>query len=561
MTAAPPGEVELKYRVRDGKRLIEFLDSGRLADLEAGPWRTVEMEDRYVDTSDRSLARAGYAARLRRTVGGTIISLKALDNGRGPTIKPLNPGSSGAMHRRAELEGPATPELVPDDWPESPARAMLTGLTGGAPIEERFTVRQLRRERELRGPGGWAMLSLDEVEFHREGQMLGRADGLEIELRGGEEQLLESIARTLEASGLVDAEPRSKEEIAQALVDGASDGGPATPEDRKKDRRPADDERKAAHKPIKTGKSPGVTADDTLAEAGRKVLRFHLARMLAREEGTRAGDDVEELHGMRVATRRMRAAWRVFEDSYRPKQRQRYVAELRGVARALGTVRDLDVLLDGLDGYTASRNSQTRDALEPLADAWRRSRDEGRASLMQVLDSADYTRFVDDYFEFVHTEAAGALPLPPHSPSTVRDTAGSRLWAAHEHVRAYDAGLAWADVATLHELRIEGKRLRYTLEFFKEVLGPEAGSLIEQVTQMQDHLGLLHDADVAAHLARDFLVDQAARPTRQTMTAVGRYLTSRERETARLRRTFPPLWRQLTGADFRRRLAASISAL
>ena len=62
------------------------------------------------------------------------------------------------------------------------------------------------------------------------------------------------------------------------------------------------------------GKTPGVLASDNVAEAGRKVLRFHLARMIAREPGTREGSDPEELHGMRVATRRMRAAWRVFGD-------------------------------------------------------------------------------------------------------------------------------------------------------------------------------------------------------------------------------------------------------
>ena len=65
-------------------------------------------------------------------------------------------------------------------------------------------------------------------------------------------------------------------------------------------------------------KSPGVTADDVVAEAGRKVMHFHFQRLLAREPGVRAGKDAEEVHAMRVATRRLRAAWRVFGDGYRP---------------------------------------------------------------------------------------------------------------------------------------------------------------------------------------------------------------------------------------------------
>ena len=87
---------------------------------------------------------------------------------------------------------------------------------------------------------------------------------------------------------------------------------------------------------LPTVKTPGVMAEDLHSEAGRKVLRFHLARMLAREPGTRDGADPEELHGMRVATRRMRAAWRVFGDAYQP---DRTTAFRSPVARAGGPSR------------------------------------------------------------------------------------------------------------------------------------------------------------------------------------------------------------------------------
>ena len=96
---------------------------------------------------------------------------------------------------------------------------------------------------------------------------------------------------------------------------------------------------------------------------------------------------------------------------------------------------------------------------------------------------------------------------------------------------------------TLHVLRIAGKRLRYTLEFFREVLGADATALIARVTALQDHLGLLHDADVAAHLAREFLAESAAGLSAETIQAVGRYLASREKEVARLKRTLPAVWR------------------
>ena len=94
-----------------------------------------------------------------------------------------------------------------------------------------------------------------------------------------------------------------------------------------------------------------MLTDDHLAEAGRKVLRFHLARMVAREAGTREGRDLEELHGMRVATRRQRAAWRVFGVAFDQKRTGRHQRRLKEVARDLGAVRDLDVLIEAGEGY------------------------------------------------------------------------------------------------------------------------------------------------------------------------------------------------------------------
>ena len=310
-----------------------------------------------------------------------------------------------------------------------------------------------------------------------------------------------------------------------------------------------------------SGRTPGVAGGDPLAEAGRKILRFHFARMLDREAGTRSGEDMEDLHRMRVATRRMRAAWRLFGDAYRPRAERRYVRELRAVASSLGAVRDLDVLLENLAAYVATQPAEEGEALQPLAVAWQEQRETARMEMVSMLDSGAYRRFVDDYLAFVETEDAAARPVDATKPSRVRDTATSRIWGAYEQVRAYDATLAWADVATIHQLRIASKRLRYSLEFFREVLGPESGSLIERVTRLQDHLGLLNDADVAARLAREFLVASAARLPPPTIEAVGRYLGARDRDVARLRRSLPAAWRPLAAESFRRALGRAVSAL
>ena len=308
-------------------------------------------------------------------------------------------------------------------------------------------------------------------------------------------------------------------------------------------------------------KSPGVLADDHLAEAGRKVLRFHLARMVAREEGTRLGRDAEELHAMRVATRRQRAAWRVFGDAFDSARTEKHRRRLKAVAADLGAVRDLDVLIGAAEAYRDRQPAAESAAFEPLIAGWRTRRDAARVVLVRELDSERHRRWVDGYVAFLQTEGLGALAVGPVQPHRVRDTMPSRIWAAYEVLRAYEPVMRWADVTTLHDLRIAAKWLRYTLEFVREALGREAGPVIEKVVALQDHLGWLHDADVAAGLARAFLVEHAGELSERESAAIGRYLVDRERELARLRRTVGPAWRGVSSLAFRRAMGRLVAGL
>jgi CHAD domain-containing protein len=264
---------------------------------------------------------------------------------------------------------------------------------------------------------------------------------------------------------------------------------------------------------------------------------------------------------MRVATRRQRAAWRVFGGSFRAGRTKNHRARLREVASRLGAVRDLDVQLEGADAYRADLPGTEQRALEPLLGAWRTHRDEARRLLVRELDSDGYRRWLDDYAEFVRHEGTAVKATGPTEPHRVRDTAASRILEAYEHVRAYEPVLRWADVETLHELRIAGKWLRYTLEFVREALGPDADGLIARVTALQDHLGLMHDADVSAHLARDFLVGNAGALSDLESAAIARYLVNREREVTRLQRTVGRAWRGVAGLAFRRALGRALAGL
>lgn len=608
---AGPQEVELKYRLVSPLGIETVLEHAATAGfVPDGEVEEMRIRDRYVDTADGRLASAGVAARIRHRPDGVRVTVKT------PTARV------GAVHRRTELESEATDSLEPADWPPSPARDAVSTHAHGASLVETVTLDQLRRFVDVTDGTSRVQISLDAVSVLTDGRLLDRFEELEAELLSGDEAALVTLASAIEADPAVSHDKGSKLDRAMsALADaGVAVPGPfarrATDEELAREAAaldrdvahvvatlvgdagtpdvpaPADEDMAAAVvavedaaaadraardevEPASTagatvasialrppGKTPGVVREDLFAEAGRKILRFHFAKMLAREEGTRDGSDPEDLHDMRVATRRMRAAWRVFGSAFRQGRARRMSGHLRIVATRLGAVRDMDVLIDGLKSYAATVPQADREGVGPLIAAWEIERDDARILLVRDLDSVAYHQWVTAYGHFVVTEGLGALPpLSPVAPARVREMAGSRLWKAYEEMRSYESSLRWADLATLHQLRISAKRLRYAVEFFREALGGDASAVIPRIVALQDHLGALHDAEVGAARARTFLVESSGQLTDAEIAAIGRYLTSREKEMTRLRRTVGRTWRGVSAVSFRRALARSISTL
>lgn len=313
----------------------------------------------------------------------------------------------------------------------------------------------------------------------------------------------------------------------------------------------------------------GILPDDPMAEAGRKVLRFHFAEMLSHEEGTRLGSDIEALHDMRVATRRMRAAFEVFGSAFRAKALKPHLKGLRLTGRALGKVRDLDVFMEKAQAYLETLPEEQHSGLDPLLDHWQEIRAAARLEMLAHLDSLDYQDFKQEFNLFLNTPGAGAvaLALDEPGPNQVCEIAPVLIYTRLSEVRAYDAWLDQASVERLHALRIEFKKFRYTLEFFREVLGESAKLVINEVKKLQDHLGDLNDAVVATHILTDFLANweaqQAQMPIseRQNPQAIVAYLAARHDERHRLMVTFSEAWEHFNQPEFRQNLASAVSVL
>ena len=316
-------------------------------------------------------------------------------------------------------------------------------------------------------------------------------------------------------------------------------------------------------------KKAGIKADDSMAEAGRKNLLFHFSRMVAHEKGTRLGEDIEELHDMRVATRRMRAAFEVFSPYFRPKVVKAHLKGLRATGRALGRVRDLDVFMEKAQHYLEPLPELERTGLNPLLSAWGEERAADRKLMLAHLDSESYQTFKHDFNEFVSTPGAGVRSSAEEqaNPTLVRELVPVLIYTRLAAVRAYEKIVPNAAIEQLHALRIEFKKLRYTVEYFREVLGEGANEVIEDIKGLQDHLGDLNDADVACQILREFIESWEERQIdlplqeRKNPEPVVAYLAAKHAERHRLMITFPEAWVHFNRPELRKNLALAISVL
>jgi len=591
-------EIEAKFAVPDNKTCRRLREAEQIAGFLLSAGHSREIHDTYLDTPEQAIRQAGYACRKREQENKILITLKQLGT------------AAEGIHRRKELEIMLTADLPPAQWPASPARDLVLQLIHQEPLVALFDLCQTRFVRLMRSHGERlvAELSIDEVRIGIHGAERTYVE-LEVELlQEGTESDIEEIRRQLRVQWALQPESCSKYERALTLIadrtkktvpvkarasraatgsgatrkltavihHAASAAMPADEHALRLQKTPAPDPENpvagTAHRPVnKLPKNPGLKIDETMAEGACKTLYFHFKRMVEHEPGTRAGEDIEELHDMRVATRRMRAALRVFGEYLDMRAMKPFVKDLRRTGRALGAVRDLDVFQQKTRRYSDTLPPERANELDPLFAVMHAEHQKARQAMLDFLDSPRYDRFKNRFNKFLKKPGAAALPAcAEHGeprPQRMRHVVPVVIQQRLAVVRAYDGYLEGPDVPLerLHRLRIAFKSLRYTLEFFREVLGPDTGPMIEELKQVQDHLGDLQDAVVTCTIVRDFLNwgTWGSRGSTKNIASfkpviapgVVTYLSVRQAELQRLVAEFPAVWDRMQQSGFFKKIA------
>ena len=173
---------------------------------------------------------------------------------------------------------------------------------------------------------------------------------------------------------------------------------------------------------------------DPMAEAGRKLLAAQLDRMLRHEAGSRTGENIESVHQMRVAIRRMRSLFMLIGATYKPKTVNKFSRGLRRIARALGNIRDLDVLIHDLEAFRQSLPEGEQAMLDQVITRLDSRRSGRREQLNALFDSKSYARFLRQFARLCKMPGRGS-----RARSKSRRTASRASCAANTLARASSA--------------------------------------------------------------------------------------------------------------------------
>jgi CHAD domain-containing protein len=140
---------------------------------------------------------------------------------------------------------------------------------------------------------------------------------------------------------------------------------------------------------------PGLTCDDRFRTAAGKIIWTRFEEMVSFTDVALAGEDIEGVHDMRVASRRLRAALEVFGGAFPRRKLRPMVREVKRLADALGEVRDRDVLLERLQRDKRGRPAAQRMVLDEMigrVDQERRQAREALKATLDDLESQDFRR-------------------------------------------------------------------------------------------------------------------------------------------------------------------------
>lgn len=307
----------------------------------------------------------------------------------------------------------------------------------------------------------------------------------------------------------------------------------------------------------------GVSGDTPLQSAAETILRLRLDAVASRLDRAAADPaNPDEIHQLRVATRRAAAAMDSLRPALRDKPARRVRKQLKRIRRAAGAARDIDVH----HALLTKLRRKAPDEQKPVIDHLLRALELRRAPATQTLADAAERHPAKELRRA--RKALLRFDDPPEAGPTMLEAAREALaaLAADAHAKGSDD---LSDPERLHELRIAGKRLRYAMEVFACCFPPAFRELLyPRLEEAQEALGAVNDCqqmvsrlEAALHeIESDPAPDDRGPPRAQLRAGLSALLSQFRRQRDDRAAGFAEWWGAFVHDGFFERLFDTIGA-
>lgn len=293
-----------------------------------------------------------------------------------------------------------------------------------------------------------------------------------------------------------------------------------------------------------------------------KYIRRQTKQLAEQMDGVRAATDIEAVHRARVASRRLRAAFRVFADAFPARKIERWRKAVRRITSALGAARDRDVQIDLLCAKLSElRSAECFPGLARILVDLERERERFQRQVIKAVDRLERStvfREMREAAKKVIQEAAQNASATPCGAS-LQHVEGHVTKHLDELLSLQDCLADAAATEQHHAMRIAAKRLRYTLELSRPLCPKRLDPAVSALKRLQTLLGDVHDCDVwVEHLQafadseKDRLTELFGHPGRFLHLQAGIEYLENDRAAQR-QATFGELvqyWSELQQQDF-----------
>ena len=162
---------------------------------------------------------------------------------------------------------------------------------------------------------------------------------------------------------------------------------------------------------------PGLNPGTRFADAAAASVEVRAREVFAQAHGVLDISDIERVHDMRVATRRLRAAMEVFAACFSKSEHKRLLREVKALADVLGERRDPDVAIAALEGIAAELAAADRPGIEGLTDEMSRGQGRGNDRLAAALEELGRSRLEERLLALAQTARRPAASVNGSVPA------------------------------------------------------------------------------------------------------------------------------------------------